>query len=87
MPQIPKLSVFVGQKSLVCVYYIQIVRDGIHIQVYKINKASVTYFIQFISEKVKKIERKHQAQFREGLGKWKFMQNDCFLFKQMYIAL
>ena len=70
--QFPKLSIFVGQESIVCHYYIQNVKDGIHIRVHKINKERVTNSSQFISAKVTKIVRKSQPQFREkqrGSGK------------------
>ena len=43
-----KLSVFVGQKSIIRHYNIQNVKDGIQIRVYKINKESSTHFGQFI---------------------------------------
>ena len=36
--QFPQLNVFVAQKSILHHYYIQNVKDGIHILVYTINK-------------------------------------------------
>ena len=67
--QFPKLSIFIGQKSIFRHYCIHNVKDGIQIQVYMINKETVAQFSQFISEKVKKTLRKSQAQFREKLRK------------------
>ena len=61
MAQLPKLSVVVGQKSMLPYYYIQNVKDGIQIRAYKIRKVSVAHFSQFISVKVRKILRKTQA--------------------------
>ena len=40
----PKLSVFVGQKSILHHYYIQNVKGGIQIRVYTIKKESTTHF-------------------------------------------
>ena len=40
----PKLSVFVGQISILRHYYIQNVENGTPIRVYEINKESVTHF-------------------------------------------
>ena len=77
--QSPKLSVFVGQKSMFRHYCIQNVKDGIQIRVNKINKESVTHFSQFISVKVKKILRKSQAQLREKLRKLRLRQVRVFL--------
>ena len=80
--QFPKLSVFIGQKSIFRHYCIQNVKDGIQTQGYTINNECLTYFSQFISEKVKKILRKSQAQFREKLRKLKLRQKDGFLIKK-----
>ena len=55
--------------SILCQYYIENVKDGVHIQVYMVNKESVTHVNQFISAKVAKILRKSQAQVREKLRK------------------
>ena len=57
-------------------------KNGIQIQVYKINKERVTRFIQLISEKVKIILIKSHAQFREKLRKLKLRQNNGFLIKK-----
>ena len=73
-----------AKKSIFRHYCIQIVKDGIQIQVYNINNESVKYSSQFISVKVKKNLRKLQAQFREKLRKLSLMQNDDFLIKNMY---
>ena len=43
----PKSSVFPGQELILCHHYIQNVRDGIQIRVYKIDKERVTNFSQF----------------------------------------
>jgi len=64
---ISKLSVFVVQTSILRHYYIQNVKDGIQIRVYKINMGSASLFSQSISVKVEKILRKSQAQFQEKL--------------------
>ena len=77
--QFPKFSVFIRQKSMLRRYYIQNVKDGIHIQVYNVNNESVNHFSQFISVKVKKNLRKSQAQFRGKLRKLRLRQNDGFL--------
>ena len=69
--QFPKLSVFIGQKSVFRRYYIQNVKDGIQIQVHNVSKESVSHFNQFVSVKVKKNIRKSQAQFREKLRRLK----------------
>ena len=61
----PKLSIFVGQKSILCHHCIQNIEDGIQIRAYTINKEGLAYFSQFISVKVKKILGKSQAQIRE----------------------
>ena len=60
-------------------------KNGIQIRVYKINNESVTRFIQLISEKVKKILIKSQAQFREKLRKFKLRQNNGFLINKTCI--
>ena len=59
--EFPKLSFFIGQKSIFRHYSIQNVKDGTQIRVYKINNESVIHFSQFISVKVKKNSRKSQA--------------------------
>ena len=76
---IPKLSAFIGQKSILHHYYIQNVKDRTQIRVYTINKESVTHFSQFTSVKVKKILRKSQVQYTEKLRKLSIRQNDGFL--------
>ena len=58
-------------------------KNRTRVQVYKINKESLTNFSQFISLKVKKILRKGQAQFREKLRKLKLRQNYGFLIKEV----
>ena len=55
--QFPKLSVFVGQNSILCHYCIQNVNDGIQSQVYKIKKENIAHSSQFISVKVKEIKK------------------------------
>ena len=60
------------------------VKDRVQIQVYRINKETVTQFSQFISEKVKKSLRKSQAKFWEKLRKVRFRPNDGFLVKSTY---
>ena len=65
--QFPKLSFFVGQKSILYHYCIQNVKDGSQIREYKINKERATNFSQSITVKVKKILLKSQDQFREKL--------------------
>ena len=82
--QFPKLSVFVGQKFILHHYCIQNVKDGIQIQIYKINNEGVTHFSQFISVKVKKILGKSQAQFLEKLRLLRLKQNDDFRIKTMH---
>ena len=49
--QLPKLCVFIGQKSIFRHYCIQSVKDGIHIQVYNVNNEIANHFIYFISVK------------------------------------
>ena len=71
-----KLSVFVDQTSILRQYYIQHVKDGIQIRVYKINMGSASLFSQSILVKVEKILRKSQAQFREKLRKLRLRQNN-----------
>ena len=80
--QFPKLSVFIGQKSIFHRYCIQYVQHGIQIQVYNISNESVNHFSQFISVKAKKNLRKFQAQFREMLRNLKLRQNESFLIKK-----
>ena len=63
-------------------YCIQIVIDGIQIQVYNINNEIAHYFSQFILVKVKKNVSKSQAQFQEKLRKSKLRQNNDFLIKK-----
>ena len=83
--QFPKLSVFVGQKSIFRYYCIQNVKDGIQIGVYKINNESVTHFNQFISVKVKKNLRKSQPRFREKTRTSRLRKNGGFpITKTMY---
>ena len=76
-----KSMLYHRQKSMLYHYYIQNIKDGIQIRVYNIIKELVTCFSQLFSAKVKKILRKHQAQFRENLRKLKLRQNDGFLIK------
>ena len=78
----PQSVLFVGQKSIVRYYYIQIVKDGVKIRVYMINKESVTQFCQFISVTVKGTLRKSQAQFREKLRKLRLRPNYCFYIRK-----
>ena len=59
-------------------YYIQNVKDGIQIRVYKRNKESATHFSQFVSAKFKTLLRKSQTLFREKLRKLRLKQNDGF---------
>ena len=67
---IPKLRVFIDQKSIFRHYCIQTVKDGIQILSMKyINNECVNHCCQFILEKVKKNLRKFLAQFRETLRK------------------
>ena len=61
--QFPKLTVFLGQKTIFRHDYIQNVKDGIQIQVNKINKDSATNCSLFISVKVEKILRISHPQF------------------------
>ena len=56
------MPVFVGEKSIFRHYCIENVKDGIQIQVYKINNDSVAHCSQLISVKVKKILRKSLAE-------------------------
>ena len=63
---LPKLSIFVGQQSILHHYYNQNAKAGIQIWVYKINNENVTHFSHFISVKVKKTLKKSQAQFQES---------------------
>ena len=60
----------------------QSVKDGIQIQVYDINNASVNDFRKFISVKVKNNLRKFQAQFREKLRTLRLWQNDDSLIEK-----
>ena len=62
--QLTKLIVFVGKNSIFRNYYIQNVKDGIHIRVYKINKESVTHSSQFILVNPKQNLKTSQAQFQ-----------------------
>ena len=80
--QFIKVSIFGGQKFTLRHYYIQNVKNGIQIRVYKINKESVPHFRQLISVNVTKILRKSHAQFRGKLRKLKVRQNDGFLTKR-----
>ena len=64
--QLPKFTVFIGQKSIFRRYCIQNVKDGIQIQVYNNNNESVNHLGQFISVKGKKNLRKSKAQVRES---------------------
>ena len=83
--EFPKLSVFVGQKSIFRYYCIQNVKDGIQIGVYKINNESVAHFNQFISVKVKKYLRKSQPRFREKTRTSRLRKNGGFpITKTMY---
>ena len=66
-------------------YFIQNVKDGIQIQVYNINNASVNHFSQFISVKVKKDFKICQAKFREKLRQLRLRKNDGFLIKNVYV--
>ena len=68
-------------------YYIQNVKDGIHVRVDKISKEKVKHFSKFMSATVKKISRKAQAQFREKLGKSRLRQNGGFLIKKRVFEL
>ena len=52
---ISKTKCFIGQKSILRHYYIQNVKDGIQIRVYKVSKEREPHFSQFHSVKVKKI--------------------------------
>ena len=56
--QLPKLSVFIGYKSIFCHYYIQNVKDGIQIQAYNVSNEFLTHFHQFVVVNVKKNSRK-----------------------------
>ena len=67
--KVPKLSVSVGQKSMLRHCYSQNVKDGIQSRVCMINKVSVAHFSQFISVEVKKDLGKSRAQFRVNLKK------------------
>ena len=51
--QFPKRSVCVGRKSILRHYYIQNVKDGIQIRVYKIKKECVTHFSQSSSSSLR----------------------------------
>ena len=64
---VPKLSVFVGQNSMLRHYSIINIKDRIQIRVYWIKKEEVTHFSQFTLVKAKKIVRKFQARFLEKL--------------------
>ena len=83
--QLPKLSVFIGQKAIFCSYCFQNVKDGIQIQVYNINNESVYHSSQFISVKVKKNLRKSRAQFWEKLRKLRLRQSSDFLIKKRVV--
>ena len=78
---------FIGQKSIFCLYCIQNGKDGLQTRVYTINTESEAHFSHFISEKVKKSLRKSQAQFREKLRKLRLRQNDVFLYKRSVLHL
>jgi len=80
--QIPKFSVFIGQKSIFRRYYIQNVKERIQIRIYKIDNESITHFSQFISVKVKKKLGKSQSQFQDKLRKLRLRHNDGFLIKK-----
>ena len=82
--QFPKLSVFIGKKSVFRRYCFQNVKDGIQTHAYTIINDSVNHSSQLISVKVKKTLRKSQAQFREKLRKLRLMQNNDFLIKKTY---
>ena len=80
--QLPKVSVFICQKSIFRHYCIQNVKDGIQIQACNVTNECLTYFSQFISGKVKQYLKKAQAQFREKLRKLRLRKNDGFLIKK-----
>ena len=67
--QVPKLSVFIGQKLIFRHYCIQNVKDRIQIREHKITNKIVAIFSRFISVKFKKNLRKSQAQFWEKFRK------------------
>ena len=81
-----KIKFFAGQKSILRHHYIQNVKDGIQIRVYKINNKRVIHFSRFISVKVKKISdsisgkvKKIEAQARWWFSyKKKRVINQCF---------
>ena len=54
----PKLSLFLGQKSILRQYYIQNVEDGIKIRVYSRKKESVAHVSHLISVKVRRMLKK-----------------------------
>ena len=83
--QIPKFSVFIGQKSILRHYSIQNVKNGIQIHVYNINNECLIHSSQLTLEKVKKILRKSQVQFREKLRKLRLRQNSDFLTKKIRV--
>ena len=85
--QFPKLSVFIGRKSVFRRYCIQNVKDGTQIQVYNIINDSLHHSSQFISVKVKKHLRKSQAQCWEKLRKLSLRQNNDCLIEKMCIFL
>ena len=66
-------------------FYIQNVNDWIQIRVYKKKKESVTHFSQFISVKVKKIQKNFQAQFCEKLRKVRLRQRKGIEYTFSYI--
>ena len=50
------LNVSVGQKLILCAYYIQDVKGRIQLQVYKINKERVMHFSQLIQKSSENFE-------------------------------
>ena len=68
LSSISKISVSSGQKSILHHYYIQNVKDGIEIVVYKINKESTAHSNQFILVEVKRMLRKPQALVKSWLS-------------------
>ena len=62
--QFLQFSVFIGQNSIFCRYCIQNVKDGIQIQVFKVNNEIANHFGLFILVQVKKDLRKSHAQFK-----------------------
>jgi len=57
-------------------YCIQNIKDGIHIQEYKINKESLVHFASLFQLKVKKNLRKSWTRFQEKLRKLRLVQKD-----------